>query len=759
MTDRDWNELQAAVETRGHLAGQQLEAGVELFHHLAAANNILSEDGLEWLAGMFQMLPLAPTRTSCSSRGEAIFRKLAIPAGHEEGWMPFGTLGPLLICAHYNPASTAFWGIPQEFIIPVLIPRVTYDGLRKDVMERLDFKPLDAQEPIHIAVPLPRNEGMERTLQWLLDYYPFDGDNIRSKLEQECRQLTDAAPGDALALRKLSHNLGLALYYLATGEFCFNAEYAPPQSIFPEALLEKHGVYPLYCGSRIVYLLATDKNSFAFEDEWLSSGNDAFDFRTVLADAPAILSIINRERSRIAATGQATVEGELTYSDVANIVDIDVQEIQRINPSSMNSSPEQVVHWVLYRAITGRASDLHIEKYFNTARFRARIDGELKVIHSCSEEQLPRFVSLIKNYSNMGQRRQDAQDARFSLLLGKRRVDCRVSAIPVRKDLQKITIRFLDKQDGVKKLTELHLSPRQTLALNDAMGRDQGLILVTGPTGSGKTTTLYALLNSINTDNINIQTIEDPIEYEIEGMNQTQTDPHNGINFAEGLRRLLRADPDVLLIGECRDEETANAAVNAALTGHLVLTTLHANDCLRAVSRLISMGIPPYLLADALALTQAQRLVRKLCPFCKQPIALTPEIRTIFRANRIEIRPDIQLLYTKNGCSECGETGYSGRMALMEMCPVDGPLSDMVANNAPQTMMRKVAFNRGVLSLYQEGLMRVLTGDTSLEEVSCLSYTALSEEDADHGDAPPVVATEEPDVSRDRPLAALRSES
>ncbi|MCK9588510.1 MAG: GspE/PulE family protein, partial [Terrimicrobiaceae bacterium] len=475
---------------------------------------------------------------------------------------------------------------------------------------------------------------------------------------------------------------------------------------------------------------------------WLSGGNDPLVFRTILAEKAAILAAINRDRSRSVATSAAANDQELTYSDVANIVDIDVQEMQRTNPSSINATPEQVVHWVLYRSITGRASDLHVEKYFNTARFRARIDGELKVVHSCPEEQLVRFVSLIKNYSNMSQRRQDAQDGRFSLTLGKRRVDCRVSAIPCRKDLQKITIRFLDRQDGVRKLSELNLSPRQIGTLSEAMGRDQGLILVTGPTGSGKTSTLYALLNSINADNINIQTIEDPIEYEVEGLNQTQTDPINGIDFAEGLRRLMRADPDVILIGECRDQETANSAVNAALTGHLVLTTLHANDSLRAVSRLISMGIPPYLLADSLALSQAQRLVRRLCTYCKHPVPITQEVRTVFAVNRVAIPPESHFIYEKHGCPECHEAGYTGRMALMEMCPSDNALADMIARNAPQSEMRKLAFKKGVLTLYQEGLQQVLNGNTSLEEISCLSYTAVDadwdKEVADPDGIPPV---------------------
>lgn len=726
MTQQVWQELCAVLKEGNIEAGPMPEETVDLHHHLAQHNGVSQDEALEWLARKFGILPFNPVRANCSTRAESAFRRLSPQPGdlEVENWIPFGTLGPLILCAHYNPACTQLWEIPVELIIPVLIPQSKYELLHRDFIGRLEIQPLEPKPPLVFSKPLTKDSHPDVTLDWLLDEYPLEGD-IRSKLERARVDLKGISVDALPAIKTLPSHYGLALRYLSTGEACFNAEHAPPQNLFPESLLEKHAVYPLNCGVKTVFLLSAEKENFGFEDEWLSGGNDPLVFRTVLAEKEAIVAAINRDRSSSVATTAAAEDQELTYSDVANIVDIDVQEMQRTNPSSINATPEQVVHWVLYRAITGRASDLHIEKYFNTARFRARIDGELKVIHSCPEEQLVRFVSLVKNYSNMGQRRQDAQDGRFSLTLGKRRVDCRVAAIPCRKDLQKITIRFLDRQDGVRKLSELNLSPRQIATLGDAMGRDQGLILVTGPTGSGKTSTLYALLNSINADNINIQTIEDPIEYEVEGLNQTQTDPTNGITFAAGLRGLMRADPDVILIGECRDQETANSAVNAALTGHLVLTTLHANDSLRAVSRLISMGIAPYLLADSLALSQAQRLVRRLCTYCKHPVPITPEVRTIFAVNRVVVPPETQFIYEKHGCPECHEAGYKGRMALMEMCPSDNALADLISRNAPQSEMRKLAFHKGVLTLYQEGLQQVLNGNTSLEEISCLSYTAV----------------------------------
>ena len=566
-------------------------------------------------------------------------------------------------------------------------------------------------------------------MRWLLAEYPFREEE-RERLTNALESLSGVAANHVIPVKALPAGYGAALRYLCTGEAVFNASLAPRQTTFPETLLEKHSVFPLFVGAHTVYLLSSQKEIFSFEDEWLSSTEDTREFRPVLADKESIVRVINRDRSTAAATGTEAFVGELAESGVANIVEIDPQEMARVNPASINTTAEQALQWVLHRSITGGASDLHIEKYYNMARFRGRIDGELVTLFSAPEEMLPRYVSLIKNYSNMSQERQSAQDGRFSLRVGKRRVDCRVSAIPCRKDQQKITIRYLEKEGGVRKLSELNLSKRNLELLQAAMSRDQGLILITGPTGSGKTTTLYALLNSVNSENLNIQTIEDPIEYEVEGLNQTQTDPVHDIDFAQGLRRLMRADPDVILIGECRDEETASAAVNAALTGHLVLTTLHANDCLRAVSRFISMGVPPYLLADSLALSQAQRLVRRLCGQCKRMVAVTPQQRSVFSANKVPLPPEVTHLYEAEGCPECRETGYRGRVALMELCPIGREIADLIAVNAPQGQMRKIASAQGLRTLYQEGLHAVAEGLTSLDEINCLAYTGVAASDA-----------------------------
>jgi type II secretory ATPase GspE/PulE/Tfp pilus assembly ATPase PilB-like protein len=724
MTHENWTTLSEALHERGLVAPTILPNGDDLAIHLATVNDESAEAALDWLAKAFKIVPLDLARPVCTTRAEDLFRRLAAPSSCDEPWMPFGSVGPLILCAHYNPACDATWEIPDYLIVRTLVSQSQYEALRLDIEGRLAAQPLSSNRLLDLPeAPPAANGGLLTVGTWLLDHYPFTNEEA-----DKLRRCFDAFDGKDFRrtsdFKLLPRHYGVAFTSLARHELCFNPEHAPAQNYFPDTLLEKHAVYPLHCGKNHVFLLSPERTGYAFEDEWISLGHEPIEITRVLADRDSIIEAIVRNRGRAAAQQTAVVAGDLEYSDTTNLVEIDAADMQRLNPASINTSPEQVVHWILYRAITSRASDLHIEKYFNTARFRARIDGELQVIHACPEESLPRYISLIKNYSNMGQRRQDAQDARFALSIGKRRLDCRVSAIPCRKDLQKLTIRFLDKQDGVKRLSELNLSQRQLEIVQSTMNRDQGLVLVTGPTGSGKTTSLYAFINSINHDNINIHTIEDPIEYEIEGINQTQTDLINGIDFPQGLRRLLRADPDVILIGESRDEETANAAVNSALTGHLVLTTLHANDSLRAVSRLISMGVPPYLLADSLALSQAQRLVRRLCTYCKRPEPLNDETRELFGRNQVDLAAADSTMYVKCGCPECHDTGYSGRLALMEMCPITPDLGDLIAGNAPQSRLRETAFSHGVLSLYQEGLHQVLAGHTTLEEISCLSYTA-----------------------------------
>lgn len=685
---------------------------------------------IEGLALQYNLLPVNLLRESCSPEAERIVRKLGRVPYVADPWLPVSTVGPLLVMAHHNPRAGDTWGVPSFLTVRILISQDQYQKTRKDLVQRFGQLPIAQQNALeNVQQPRFGELGLEGTFEWLMEHYPFEAaeaTKMRGFFDSQKEKHPHLEPAH---FNHVLRNLGPALQHLVSGGRtpCFSANEAQRQTFFPLPLLERHNVYPLYIGRNAVFLLSEHTDCYGFEDEWLSMGNAAVKIVPVLADPASIRDAINRAGATFDPSGVAKMDKSSLTASVTgneNVVDIMAEDMARINPANPNHSAEELVQWALFTAIRCRASDLHLEKFYNLARFRARMDGNMKTILTAPESQLNRFVALLKNYAGMNQNRQECQDGRFGLSIGRRRVDVRVAAVPTRREFQKVIMRFLDKQDGVKRLTDFNLGQRQLDILTRTMTRDQGLVLVTGPTGSGKTTTLYALLNSVNDDGVNIQTIEDPIEYEVEGINQTQTNHSVGLDFANGLRALLRADPDIILIGESRDTETANAAVNAALTGHLVLTTLHANDSLRAVSRLLSMGVEKYLLADSLALSQAQRLVRRLCSYCKRPTPVPPEVQDLMAKQGVIAQPLTLPIYSPVGCAECHGTGYSGRVALMELCEVSTELRDLIEEAAPMSAMRACAFKNGFFSLYQEGLIQVIAGNTSMDEIKCLAYTA-----------------------------------
>ncbi len=690
---------------------------------------ILAIQSIEGLALQHSMLPVTLLRESCSPDAERLIRKMGRVPYVADPWLPVTTIGPLLVLAHHNPLATDLWGVPSFLTIRVLITQEQYQNTRKDLVQRFGQMPISQSNILEqLQPPVFADLGLEGSFKWLLDKYPYDPAEI-TKLKgfYEAQKVKSDTLG-VTHFNVVQRSMGVALQHIVRGcrTLVYSATEAQRQTFFPIPLLERHNVYPLYIGKHVVFMLSESTDCYAFEDEWLSMGNPAVKIVPVMADLASIREAINRAGATFDPSAVASMDGaNLTAADDSTVVEISPEDMARINPQNPNHEAEQLVQWALFTAIRCRASDLHLEKFYNFTRFRARMDGTMKTIMTAPESQLNRYVALLKNYAGMNQNRQECQDGRMALSIGRRRVDVRVAAIPTRREFQKVIMRFLDKQDGVKRLSDFNLSQRQIDILTRTMQRDQGLVLVTGPTGSGKTTTLYALLNSVNDEGVNIQTIEDPIEYEIEGINQTQTNNARGLDFANGLRSLLRADPDIILIGESRDAETAMAAVNASLTGHLVLTTLHANDSLRAVSRLLSMGVEKYLLADSLALSQAQRLARRLCGYCKHPIQAPQDVQDLMAKQAVISSPLTTPIYNARGCDECHGTGYAGRVALMELCEVNNELRDLVEEGAPLSAMRAAAFKNGFRSLYQEGLQQVIGGHTSLDEIKCLSYTAM----------------------------------
>jgi type IV pilus assembly protein PilB len=372
------------------------------------------------------------------------------------------------------------------------------------------------------------------------------------------------------------------------------------------------------------------------------------------------------------------------------------------------------VNLLISQAITDRASDIHIEPTETDRRVRYRLDGVLHVAHRTPTSRQSGVISRLKIMAdiNIAERRVP-QDGRLSVSHQGRKIDLRVATLPTVWG-EKIVARILDNTTASLSLNELGFSDSNFARYQAAYQKPYGMILVTGPTGSGKSTTLYATLNILNRPEVNIITVEDPVEYRLAGVNQVQTNPKAGLTFAKALRSILRADPDVILIGEIRDHETAQIAVESALTGHLVLTTLHTNDAPSAIGRLTEMGIEPFLVGSALDTILAQRLCRMLCSSCKEPYTPTmTELADI----RFPVEDGPPMLYRPVGCTHCARTGYRGRMALHEVMGVNEEIERLAVARATSDEIARVAVADGMTSLRDDGWLKVRRGLTSIEEV------------------------------------------
>jgi general secretion pathway protein E len=374
----------------------------------------------------------------------------------------------------------------------------------------------------------------------------------------------------------------------------------------------------------------------------------------------------------------------------------------------------KLVNHVLSQSIKARASDIHIEPYQDSFKIRYRVDGILYDLLSPPKWIQPALTSRIKVMSklNIAEKRLP-QDGRFEVKIGTQMIDVRVSTLPTTFG-ERVVMRLLNKSSSVFDLSEIGLSPAQLKQLKDLVSSPNGIILVTGPTGSGKTTSLYAVLSSINTSDINIITIEDPVEYQLKGISQIQVNPKIDLTFSRGLRSIVRQDPDVILIGEIRDRETAEIAVQSALTGHLVFSTLHTNDSAGAITRLVDIGVEPFLLSSSLLAVIAQRLVRVLCEHCKE--AYKPDMTL----QSLGVRPDRLGKYTfyrPKGCDQCFNTGYRGRIGIYEIMLMDNKLKSLVQRTFDAYQIKQEALKQGMVTLRRDGIEKVLRGITSIEEV------------------------------------------
>ena len=380
----------------------------------------------------------------------------------------------------------------------------------------------------------------------------------------------------------------------------------------------------------------------------------------------------------------------------------------------------RLVNNILFDAVKSGASDVHIQPYEDRLMVRQRIDGVLfdsfEIPKAVQEEVLSRVKVLGK--MNIAEKRLP-QDGRATVQLGDRTVDLRIASLPTSHN-ERIVIRLLDKSARLYTLAELGMPAHDFTRFRQLISRDHGMILVTGPTGSGKSTTLYGALQEIDNEELNILTLEDPIEYQLDGISQTQINEKKGMTFASGMRSVLRQDPDIIMLGEIRDAETAMMAIQASLTGHLVFSTLHTNDAASAVTRLLDLGTEPYLVSSSLVASLAQRLVRKLCDACKRPRRggdALPEVpRELLSAHGLE-RSDLVGVYEPVGCKACRATGFSGRIGLFELLVLDDTCRELVQSRANASAIRQCGLESGMHLLSMDGLLKVHQGITTLDEV------------------------------------------
>ena len=406
-----------------------------------------------------------------------------------------------------------------------------------------------------------------------------------------------------------------------------------------------------------------------------------------------------------------------------------------VSQEDINSAPvSRIVSVVIRHAVEARASDIHIEPFAKESRVRYRIDGILHTSLTLPKSIHNAIIARIKVLAKLKlDETRIPQDGRIRLLVNNREVDFRVSTLPLASQ-EKVVMRILDTSKGAPTLEGLGFSKLALRRIAEGIKKTSGIFLVTGPTGSGKTTTLYAVLNILNQEDVNISTLEDPIEYEIKGINQSQIRPKIGFSFASGLRSLLRQDPNIIMVGEIRDEETAELSIHASLTGHLVLSTLHTNDALGAVFRLLDMKIERFLLSSTLKTVVAQRLARRLCDHCKQPTELSGDANqeiidelklSPFNIVKEEL-PDITTpeevfskykVYKAVGCTRCENTGYASRVAIIEVIEINDSLREMINNNDKNFNLEAIKKNEDFVSIKQDGIIKVLQGLTTMEEV------------------------------------------
>ncbi len=478
----------------------------------------------------------------------------------------------------------------------------------------------------------------------------------------------------------------------------------------PREFIENHCVLPLFYVEEVLTVAVSEPaNLFLIEEIERVSG--------------ARVQIVASTANDIRATLQAHLPSanvfviDDIYDDVElgdfSIVDQQMADLGNLEQMAGQSPVVKLVNFMIYQAVQDRASDIHVEAHDHSSRARYRIDGRLVTKLTPPHQMHPAIVSRIKIMSNLDiSERRIPQDGDIHVMIDGRPIDLRVSTMPGKYG-EKVVIRVIDNRSAIVPLKKIGFDETVLEQWREATNAPNGVILVTGPTGSGKSTTLYSLLSEMSSEEVNISTVENPVEVSIPTINQFQVNEKAGFTFAGALRALLRQDPDVLMVGEIRDVETATIATQAALTGHVVFSTLHTNDSMSAVTRLVNMGVEPYLVAAVLRAVLAQRLVRKICPHCKE--AYEPDDRT--RATVEEVVGECDTLYRGGGCSRCFGRGYAGRLGIFELLVPDEIILEAIGKGAELHTLRALAQELNLRTLREDGLQKAALGLTTVEEV------------------------------------------
>lgn len=488
----------------------------------------------------------------------------------------------------------------------------------------------------------------------------------------------------------------------------------------PEIVARRYSAFPFAVDKQAHYISLAMANPLDLMATEFIEKKTGLKVKPFIVSQEDIISAINEKYSQSLSTEVSAVLKE-TGESVGKVIDLKQLEAGQI----IREAPiAKIVATILEFAIKSRASDVHIEPQEDKTRVRYRIDG---ILHE--KLILPRrvhdaLISRIKILSDMKiDEKRLPQDGRFNFRAGEEEVDLRVSSLPTVHG-EKIVMRLLKKSGKVPQLPELGLRGRALKNLEDSIRVPHGIILITGPTGSGKTTTLYSILNKINTPRVNIVTLEDPVEYQIAGINQVQINPAAGLTFASGLRSFLRQDPNIIMVGEVRDKETADLAIQASLTGHLVFSTLHTNSASGALPRLLDMEAEPFLLASSMTCIVAQRVVRVICEHCRESFDPAPEVVDDVKNNLGDLAPKAGFkLYRGRKCDACNDTGYQGRVGIFEVLPITEKIGRLILEHKPAVDIEKAAVEAGMILMKQDGYLKAVEGITALEEVLRVAQT------------------------------------